>query len=480
MTSKDLNKFYDEHGDIIFEYVESGMLTDDDFNTLANEKHEYTFDERQAVFNKLKDAIKSENIKENEFAGTDFGKMLDDVESLSDTFEPNEDDWLSYDNKQMAKLAEKLKYDWENDEDRSAMMQRLQDKAIRQEKVKAYEESKKNSPVRTFVTEMMAPNVTTRLSRGEEIKGRDYVLDALNAGAMLMPSVGGRKTAAALLGTDIGQSVATGFNTGAIDKDFWNDKADLAMAVGFPSVGQAASKSTELLKKTGDILKGTLEASQVGGKVLDNVADPILDALEDTKSVARNQAKRDMIVYEKYRADLLKRLGFRGGSNTNIVKRIDKEMQNPEFRKAFDKYTSETGAAPYDREELMKLYEQYNVAKNALGYLDNKPWFSGIPDEQRNQAGEYLKGLGMKSRGNRGKEVVQSISKPLSKPIIEGPVEKYVYRDDAIEEKNDRIIKAGEDLYRNKAGQVYNFYKGQPHDLTDEEIQVLRMWENLR
>lgn len=513
ITSEDMRKFIIDNGDIIKGFGRNGWITPELGRKAVNPNNEYTLDEQQDAFKQIYDVVKSK------YAGRDFtgsekakqaGKFFESFTAMFEQDEINEDDWQSYDNKQMSKLADKMGYNWKNPTDRSNMMQRLQDKAIRKEKVKAYKEDKKNSPVSTFVTEMVAPNVTTRLSKGENIEGRDYVLDALNAGTMVVPSIGGKKTVAALLGTDIAQSIGTGLNTGAIDKDVWNDKADLAMAVGFPLVGHAAGQSTELLKKLGDIAKGSFEATQVGGKVLDNMFDPVLDALEDTKAVARKQAERDIRTYNNYYKDMIRRFGVTPKVEAAIRKQkvdellekglpedVSKSIVDQAYNNTFDKnysqiielvpglkremdvYTSRTGALPHDTKTRQMLEEQSEIAKNALKYLDEKEDFQKLSDEDRQKVIEFLKGTGMPQLGSRGKERIQSIAKSVSKPLIEGPAAKYLYRDNAINEKNEQIKKQAEEIVNTKAGSVYNYYKGRPNDLTEEEIRILKAAEVL-
>lgn len=524
-TSEEIKNFMIAHPEIK-SMSKNGWFPASLVKTAVNPKNEYTFDEQQDAFKKIYDTVKLR------YAGKDFnasekakkaGKFFNDFTAMFDNDDVNEDDWQLYDNKQMSKLADKMGYNWKNLDDRSAMMKRLQDKTIRREKVKAYEEDKKNSPVSTFVTEMLAPNITTRLSKGEDIKGRDIALDALNTGTMLVPSVGGKKAAFALLASDVAQSVGTGFNTGAIDKDVWNDKADLGKAIGFPVVGHAAGKSTELLKKLGDIVKGSLEATQIGGKVLDNTFDPILDALTDTKAVARKNANADIKNFNDYEKfldkmflipdmkqisnvsdnkvsskkldkikDLYNNYSLEQLNNTNKMSKFLKDpnsrynhlysnakYHNDKFAHKFDVSTSKAGALPYEQDAYKKLKDKRDIAQNALDYLDESSNYQKISDEDKHNVIEFLEQAGMRNTGNTMKEHIQSGAKLVSKPLIEGPAAKYMYRDDAIKEKNERIKKQAEEIVNNKGGAVYNYYKGRPNDLTEEEIEILKAAEVL-
>ena len=53
----------------------------------------------------------------------------------------------------MGRLAEEMKFNWKNKDDRSEMMKILTDETIRRDKQKTYEDYKKEHPIAAFINE---------------------------------------------------------------------------------------------------------------------------------------------------------------------------------------------------------------------------------------------------------------------------------------------------------------------------------------
>ena len=114
----------------------------------------------------------------------------------------------------MGRLAEEMKFNWKNKDDRSEMMKILTDETIRKDRQKIYEDYKKEHPAAAIINEnILAPNVSKRSERGEDIKNSDVALDIANDITYAFPGAGAAKTVLGkglMLGADAALQGAVG------------------------------------------------------------------------------------------------------------------------------------------------------------------------------------------------------------------------------------------------------------------------------
>lgn len=522
------SKYLEDNYQFIDTFKDLGFLNDSDIEIMKNENHDYTYDEQ---FNKIKEFVdlvkKNKDLTESEDKDVQaFVKQSIDL--VNEKQELNEDDWMDYDQKQMEELAHSLEFDWWNKEDRRKMMQYLQDKTIKKERQKLYEEEKAASPKLTFLKEMLAPNTAYKLEQGEDVGVGDYLLDGLNTGLMVgLPGAGvatkvaGKvfpktagiiakkipsqlaKTQPALYGTigetaaDIGTSIATDINTDNLG----------AGTVLAPLVAGASVGSPQMLRGFLDAAKGYTEVGQGSGRVVDNYLDPIIDALSTGKEDYIRTFNKQIKDYNDVRDAFLENvLGYkptmkernwvqkkvlrmkpekvRGDykniTNQTIKKKIENDPKLSEKLYKLNKEQARKGANVYSLSDLDNKYEE---AKKARLYRDHltgalyKHKVSPRGYEDKNKMFDEISGALAELGYNPGsaKEIVQPFVQTLTKGYLTG-YQEAVNREDRKEEKKSALNKQIEDIKKVKANAVKRFYtKGDTTGLTDEEIEILRL-----
>lgn len=184
-NSEDFQKHAKENAGYYRSALENGIITHEDFKAAGNADGKYSYAEQDEALKRINEA----------FSG--LAKQFPDEERLHNfvagiptvkTFTPNKEDWLDYNQEQMARLAEQMKFNWNNKEDRSEMLKILANETIMRDKQKLYEDYKKEHPVASFINEnILAPNSSVRLSRGEDITDTDVALDLANVGTYVTP-----------------------------------------------------------------------------------------------------------------------------------------------------------------------------------------------------------------------------------------------------------------------------------------------------
>lgn len=186
--TNEFGKHYNDNFELYDELIDAGKISLEDLDKAANAGGDVPYAEQDEA-NKKIHAYLQEFAKKN----PDDEEVQKFVSSFPQVkkFEPKVEDWQKYNNEQMGRLAESMKFNWKNKEDRSQMMKQLMDEQILKDKKKIYQDYKKENPVAAFINEnIIAPNVSNRMSKGEDITNTDIALDAANVGTYLFPGAG--------------------------------------------------------------------------------------------------------------------------------------------------------------------------------------------------------------------------------------------------------------------------------------------------
>ena len=248
--------------------VSHGLITKDDIKIAGNLGGKYSYEEQDAANQKINEKINklleknSQNSKVQAFANS-FPSI--------EKFTPNKEDWRDYDQEQMGRLAEEMKFNWKNKDDRQEMMKILTDETIKRDKQKIYEDYKKEHPAAAFINEnILAPNVSERSKKGEDITNKDVFLDAANVGTYMIPGAGtitNKAGKAALLAAD---AIAQGAVGAASDINQGNELG--LHNVVMPALGAGMGAVTELVPR---MAKGIVDATTggFGGELVKPVSD---------------------------------------------------------------------------------------------------------------------------------------------------------------------------------------------------------------
>ena len=275
-----LNKFakhYDEYSKVYDDLVDAGVIDDADMKAAGNMGGKYSYVEQDEANKRIHEYIKKfvRSNKDNDYIEK-FGESFPEVKK----FEPNPKDWQSYDQEQMGRLAESLHYNWNNKDDRSALMKQLQGQTILYNKKKIYEEYEKEHPAASWINEnIFAPNMSERSKRGEDITNTDTALDALNTVSFLTPG-GFGKSAAKKIAADVAANAALGVAEDVnLDRELgWHNIVAPAFGAG---LGQTIAAAPRLVKSAMDFVGNGADGSRVGKQFGDKIEDKINRALGD-------------------------------------------------------------------------------------------------------------------------------------------------------------------------------------------------------
>lgn len=241
-TSDQLQKHVKANASIYRSAINNGVITEDDIKAAGNAGGKYSYAEQDAALKRINDAFNSFVTKNpNDERLKSFVAGIPQLQK----FTPNKEDWREYNQEQMGRLAEEMKFNWKNKDDRSEMMKILTNETIRKDRQKIYEDYKKEYPVATFINEnILAPNTSKRSERGEDIKNSDIALDVANGLTYAFPGAGAAKTALGkglMLGADAAIQGAVG---AASDVNLGNELG--LHNITYPLIGAGTGASAEL------------------------------------------------------------------------------------------------------------------------------------------------------------------------------------------------------------------------------------------
>lgn len=241
-TSEQLQKHVKANASIYRSAINNGVITEDDIKAAGNAGGKYSYAEQDAALKRINDAFNSFITKNpNDERLKSFVAGIPQLQK----FTPNKEDWRDYNQEQMGRLAEEMKFNWKNKDDRSEMMKILTDETIRKDRQKIYEDYKKEHPVASFINEnILAPNTSKRSERGEDIKNSDIALDVANGLTFAFPGAGAAKTALGkglMLGADAAIQGAVGATS---DVNLGNELG--LHNITYPLIGAGTGASAEL------------------------------------------------------------------------------------------------------------------------------------------------------------------------------------------------------------------------------------------
>ena len=194
-------KHYEKNFELYEQLMDAGYISEKDMVNAINANGDVSYKDQDEALMRIRDAAGQHLNLDDKFS-KEFYEGIPEVQK----FTPNKEDWRDYDQEQMGRLAEQMKFNWKNKDDRSKMMKILTDETIKRDKQKIYEDYKKEHPVASFINEnILAPNVSERSKKGEDITNKDVLLDAANIGTYMIPGAGtitNKAGKAALLAAD--------------------------------------------------------------------------------------------------------------------------------------------------------------------------------------------------------------------------------------------------------------------------------------
>lgn len=270
MAENAFRKHFNDN-DIYDFLLEKGYITEADVDAAGNNGDGYSYEQQDAANERILAGIK--RFQKNNPDDPEIEAFVASYPQVQ-KFEPKAEDWQKYSNKQMGRLAESMKFNWRNKEDRSQMMKQLMDEQILKDKKKIYQDYKKENPVAAFINEnIIAPNVSNRISKGEDIANRDIALDAANVGTYLFPGAGAAASKvgkAAMFATDAALQGGVG---AASDINQGNELG--VHNVTAPIIGAGVGTVTDLVPR---LAKMTIDVAT--GGFGGNISKPVGDAAE--------------------------------------------------------------------------------------------------------------------------------------------------------------------------------------------------------
>lgn len=397
--------------------VDLGLITKDDLRIASNYGGNYSDEAQDNALHRITSAL------------NDYAKKYPDNEKLNkfisglpktNKFTPNKEDWLSYNNDQMTELAKTMKFNWKNADDRKKMLKILGDEQVMRDKIESYNQYKKDHPYISWINEnIIAPNTSNRLSKGEDITNKDIALDFANNAVNLVPGGKGWKMAT-VFGAEAANSIAQDLNQGN----------ELGMHNFFvPLASTIAGASTDAAKYGVDQLKSILPKGGTTGKVINNLGkktedwltnvDDFVDNIDDAAEAAKRSSKarqgHAVKNYDNYKTKTLDE-GKRPLSKTELeedkLARMRKSILHSKdpaaAYKSMDISTKEKLLTP-DFEKAMEPY----MAKEAKSASKTKQFVK----EQFNWKKGLQSGVKTSTRGASRSELGQAQASNNKKPI---------------------------------------------------------------
>lgn len=271
------NKFT-EHAknnpEIYFNLLKNGYISEDDIKTASNKSGETSFKDQDAALERINEGIKkaidkNPNLKDQL---TEFYEGTPKVEK----FTPNKKDWREYNQDQIGRLAEQMKFNWKNKEDRKQMIKELSDLDVKKAREQAVNEDysylgmDKDNPINkglNWLADMIISEDTKNAiiedpSNTARIVG-NAAADIGGTAADFLPGVGGVIVGPAIRTT---RDIAEGKDAGDIATNFGKDLAANAV----PYIGLKG------IKGYGDdipVIKNvTKKLNETVGKYADEIA----------------------------------------------------------------------------------------------------------------------------------------------------------------------------------------------------------------
>ena len=267
-TSEQLQKHVKANATIYRSAINNGVITEDDIKAAGNAGGKYSYAEQDAALKRINDAFNSFVIKNPN--DERLKSFVDGIPQLQ-KFTPNKDNWRDYDQEQMGRLAEEMKFNWKNKDDRKEMMKILTDETIRKDRQKIYEDYKKEHPAAAFINEnILAPNTSKRSERGEDIKNSDIALDVANGITYAFPGAGAAATKLGK-GLMLGADAALQGTVGALsDVNLGNELG--VHNITYPLIGAGAGASAELVPRIAKTLVDNVTGG-FGGEIGKTASD---------------------------------------------------------------------------------------------------------------------------------------------------------------------------------------------------------------
>lgn len=353
-------KHYEKNFELYEQLMDAGVLSEKDMTNAINADGDISYKDQDEALMRIRDAVKN-NLDLEDSTSKEFYEGIPEVQK----FTPNKEEWMNYNQDQMGRLAESMHFNWKNKDDRSVMMNQLMNESIRDDKKKLYEDYKKEHPIAGFINEhIIAPNVSQRLKKGEDITNTDIVLDAANVGTYLIPGAGAAATKAGKAAWLAADAAAQGASQLATDLNQGNELG--LHNVTMPLVGAGMGAMTEIVPR---LAKGAVDAATqgFGGRMSKPVGDVGEDWITKVFGNATKEAKDKAIKENK---DILTKSTKENNRFVETVTSKDKEMarkkltylEHPEW---WIENTAK-GAKYTVKPEVKKLMEQDKVFSNAM------------------------------------------------------------------------------------------------------------------
>ena len=479
-TSEQFQKHVKTNSSIYRSAINNGVITEDDIKAAGNAGGKYSYAEQDAALKRINDAFNSFVTKNpNDERLKSFVAGIPQLQK----FTPNKEDWRDYNQEQMGRLAEEMKFNWKNKDDRSEMMKILTDETIRKDRQKIYEDYKKEHPIAAFINEnILAPNTSKRSERGEDIKNTDVALDVANGLTYAFPGAGAAKTVLGkglMLGADAALQGAVG---AASDVNLGNELG--LHNITYPLIGAGTGASAELaprLAKTfvdnvtggfgGEIGKSASDAAEgLITKYFGNQLDMARASLAKDAKIADNTTTNRINMSAKNKAQL-KREGKDITPNAKSKRdAINKDRYVNDinlWQKIADKFTDEDYNRFYSdprfrlliedavkKKELNKAIENATTKKEKFKAHLNKFLDGAGSDAARGISRSAGRGILLSlANRDRNQNAVPSIEELYASPELADYFRlkkrgydaqipsKYKDREDELEESRSRIEK---------------------------------------
>lgn len=339
-------KHYEKNFELYEQLMDAGVLSEKDMTNAINADGDISYKDQDAALMRIHDAVKN-NLDLEDSTSKEFYEGIPQVEK----FTPNKEEWMNYNQEQMGRLAEEMKFNWKNKEDRKEMMKILSDETIKRDKQKIYEDYKKEHPIAAFINEnILAPNVSERSKKGEDITNKDVLLDAANIGTYMMPgagSVAGKAGKAALFAADAAAQGAVG----ALSDINQGNELGIHNVV-MPLVGAGMGAVTEMVPR---MAKGVVDAAtnNFGGQLNKPIGDIGEDWITKVFGDATAKAKNQVI----------------DEANQTLKKETLRKNASKATRDVFDANMTETVSA-----------REKELARKKLYYMEHpEKWEKGVP-----------------------------------------------------------------------------------------------------
>jgi len=342
-------KHYEKNFELYEQLMDAGVLSEKDMTNAINADGDISYKDQDEALMRIRDAVKN-NLDLEDSTSKEFYEGIPQIEK----FTPNKEEWMNYNQEQMGRLAEQMKFNWKNKEDRKEMMKILSNETIKRDKQKIYEDYKKEHPIAAFINEnILAPNVSERSKKGEDITNKDVLLDAANIGTYFMPGAGaaaGTAGKAALFAADAAAQGAVGALSDI------NQGNELGMHnVVNPLIGAGMGATMDILP---GIAKGGVDivTNNFGGKVGKKIGDKVENVI---KTVFGNEVKDAKKALQKEAADEASKKTLR--KNASEASRNDALFSGDVFTTAQNKQFKKDKV--YYSEHPEKMRSDFNKGK---------------------------------------------------------------------------------------------------------------------